>query len=373
MGMGAYWDKVINAMIGCDPVTNGCDYCFAPPAAWIRKSNPNDAVADAFRGVARKYPGDQPSWTGRVNLLPERLGEPLRARTPKRYYITLLGDTFHDKVPDDYIAQIFAMCAVTRRHTYLNTTKRHARMRSLLNNPAFREKVGEYAIRLAGERGAQPWDGAWPLPNVHLAVSVESQKTARMRIPALLDTPAAVRWVSVEPLLEHVRLCTCNDKPGQHAFLGTDACPLHGRVTLDWVVTGGESGSPRPVHPDWVRSLRDECIDSGTPFWFKQWGGHLPVPVVDAPGMAYGRAIVHPGGGRVAAGIREPGGPNMTMRQATTRALVPGDRTRRGVMLDENTFALKMPVKQAGRELDGREWNELPRPVVVLDGEVVHA
>jgi protein gp37 len=339
-------------MIGCDPVTSGCDYCFAPPAAWIRKSNPNEQVADAFRGVARKYTGDRAGWTGRVNMLPDRLAEPLRARKPTRYYITLLGDTFHDGVTDDYIAQIFAMCAVTRRHTYLNTTKRHARMRALLNDPHFREKVGEHAVRLAGERGAEPWDGTWPLPNVQLAVSVENQKTADMRIPALLATPAAVRWISAEPLLGPISLRGWIERiPVEEG-----GYPAY----LDWVVTGGESGSPRAVHPDWVRSLRDECIDSGTPFWFKQWGGHRPVPVVDAPGMAYGRGIVYPGGGRVAAYIREPGGPNGTMRQATTRALVPGDRTRAGVMLDENTFALKMSVKEAGRELDGREWNELP-------------
>jgi protein gp37 len=357
MGTGAYWDKVLNAMIGCDPVSDGCDYCFAPPAAWIRKSNPNPAVAEAFRGVATK-PVDGPAqWTGRVNELPDRLTQPLHWIKPVQIYITLLGDTFHDKVTTDHIAKIFAMVAVTRRHTYLNTTKRHARMRALLNDPEFFLRVVEYAKQLAGQPGTQEWDGEWPLPNLHLAVSVEDQKTARLRIPYLLGTPAAVRWISAEPLLDWIKLCNCEGFEG--TSLASDDCPLHGKVRLDWVVTGGESTSPRATHPDWVRSLRDECVDSGTPFWFKQWGGHLPVPVVDAPGLAHGRAILYPDGGKASAVIREPG-PSGTMRTAVTRALRPGDRTRGGVMLDENTFALKMSAKDAGRVLDGRTWDQLP-------------
>lgn len=355
MGAGPYWDLTWNVVVGCDPVSTGCDYCFAPPAAWIRKSNPHPAVEAAFRGVARKYEGHRAEWTGRVNELPDRLADPFARRKPRTFYTTLLGDLFHAKVSDFFLAQVFAVIAVTRRHTYLNTTKRHGRMRSLLNDPAFYGMVADAAIEYAGVPGATPWDGAWPLPNLRLAVSVENQATALLRIPALLDTPAAVRWISAEPLLGPIKLWD------------PEPCDHHRRTcieagcwrALDLVVTGGESDSPRAVHPDWVRSLRDQCVQAGVPFWFKQWGGHRPVRVVDAPHLAGGRAIEMPGGGLVAAMIREPG-PTGTMRTAVSRPLVPGDRTKRGVMLDRDTFAVKMSTKDAGRELDGRTWDQLP-------------
>jgi protein gp37 len=360
---GAYWDRVLNLAIGCDRISDGCDFCFAPPAAWIRKSNPSEAVAAAFAGVVKRV-GGVTDWTGNVNMIPERLDIPLRRRIPTRYYLTLLGDMFHKNVTDDFLVATFAMIAVTPRHTYLCTTKRHGRMRSLLRDPSFREQVTAVAAAAtnADLRGAERWDGTWPLPNLQLAVSVENQATANLRIPALLDTPAAVRWISAEPLLGPIDLRRSFAKwnPGDGQPWDGDRLPA--RSVLHWVVTGGESGSPRAVHPDHVRSLRDQCQDGGIPFWFKQWGGFRPVPVIDAPGMSGGRAIEHPGGGMSAMVIRSPGRSG-TMRNSTTRALEPGDRTKGGVMLDRNTFAVKMGAKAAGRELDGREWNELPRVV----------
>jgi protein gp37 len=363
---GAYWDEVLNLAVGCDPVSAGCDYCFAPPAAWIRKSNPNEKVADAYAGITKRtHEGTQ--WTGRVNELPDRLAIPLRRRKPTTYYLTLMGDMFHKGVSDDHLARTFAMMAVTPRHTYLCTTKRHGRMRSLLNDPGFQNQVTLYAAGEMTTRGAQPWGGVWPLPNLRLAVSVENQATADLRIPALLDTPAAVRWISAEPLLGPIDLSqwlggqaypsTAGPYGGVGGQMITFAPPM-----LDWVVTGGESNSPRAVHPDHVRSLRDQCIAAGIPFWFKQWGHYRPVRVVDAPDLAGGRAIEHPRGGLLAAQIHERG-KSGTMRNGTWRALQPGDRTRGGVMLDENTFAAKMGAKAAGRELDGRTWDEMPRTV----------
>jgi protein gp37 len=358
---GAYWDQVLNLAIGCDKVSAGCDYCFAPPTAQIRKSNPNEAVAAAFKGVVRRRNGVT-EWTGRVNELPVRLQIPFRRRIPTVYYLTLLGDMFHKNVSDDFLVKTFAMVAANRRHTFLCTTKRHARMRSLLNDPGFRVEVARAAAAHLGRKGAQIW-GGWPLPNLRLAVSVENQATALLRIPALLETPAAVRWISAEPLLSAINLCRCYGR-GEGAGGGPQVintgCPLHGTVRLDWVVTGGESNSPRAVHPDWVRGLRDQCVTTGIPFFFKQWGHHRPVPVVDAPDLYTGRAIEHPRHGLVSASINEPG-PTGTMRTAVSRPLKPGDRTKGGVMLDRNTFAVKMGAKAAGRELDGREWDELPR------------
>lgn len=363
---GAYWDHVLNLAIGCDRVSAGCDYCFAPPAAQIRKSNPHAVIAAAFEGVVRRTLG-KTEWTGRVNELPDRIAIPLRRRIPTTYYLTLLGDMFHKNVTDSFLVKVFAMMAVTRRHTYLCTTKRPGRMRSLLNNPQFRDAVLNAADELGRTvKGAQLPDG-WPLPNLRLAVSVENQGTADLRIPQLLDTPAAVRWLSAEPLLGPIDLVRSFSRwwPGDDQPWDSEGNLASNKV-LHWVVTGGESNSPRAVHPDWVRGLRDQCVQANIPFWFKQWGHHRPVRVVDAPELYTGRAIEHPNGGLTSASINEPG-PTGTMRTAVSRPLKPGDRTRGGVMLDLDTFALKVGAKKAGRELDGRTWDELPRVVERAD------
>lgn len=355
---GDYWDKTWNVVVGCDRVSAGCDLCFAIKSGRIRSANPNPAVAAAWDGTVTPA-GRKMDWTGRVNEVDKRLDNPYGWRNPVRIYTTLVGDLFHAKVSLRFLVDTLARIATTGRHTYLNTTKRHGIMRSRMNDPELPQLVADRVIQLAGQRGVQQWDGVWPLTNLHLAVSVEDQSTARLRIPALLETPAAVRWISAEPLLRKVVLCTCRETPGQHPFLGAESCPLHGRVTLDWVVTGGESGSHRPSHTDWFRSLRDECVDAGTPFWFKQHGDYLNAEVFDAPGMAFGRAYRHPRGGLASPGINFPG-PSGTMRNGTSRELRPGERTKGTVLLDENTIAVKVGAKAAGRDLDGRTWDQLP-------------
>jgi protein gp37 len=349
---GAYWDQVLNLVTGCDPVSSGCDYCFAPPTAWIRKSNPNEAVAAAYEGVARRR-NDKTEWTGRVNELPGRLQIPFRRRKPTTYYLTLNGDMFHKGVSDNFLVKTFAMVAANPHHTFLCTTKRHARMRAITNDVGFRDAVALAVLDMPKPR---PGGMEWPLPNLRLAVSVENQATAKLRIPALLATNAAVRWISAEPLLGPITLwdsATCD----HHRFTCIEVGCWR---ALDWVVTGGESNSPRAVHPDWVRSLRDQCVTAGVPFFFKQWGDFRPAEVFDAPAYATGRAYKNPKGGTSAASIRERG-PSRTFRSGVTRAMAPGDRTAGGVlMLDRDTVAVKMGAKAAGRELDGRTWDELP-------------
>jgi len=173
--------------------------------------------------------------------------------------------------------------AATPEHTYQILTKRPARMRSFLANSD--RGLTDAVDTAMGEFTRAPLD-EWPLPNVWLGVSVENQKWADIRLPLLWDTPAAVRWISAEPLLGPVTLpfitevdaCTCyggNTVYGHEPRCGIEPGPAWGN--LHWVVAGGESGpGSRPMQPTWTQSLRDQCAVAGVPFFFKQWGEWVP-------------------------------------------------------------------------------------------------
>jgi protein gp37 len=256
-------DATWNPVTGCTEVTPGCDNCYAK------------TFANRWRGT----PGHYFEHGFDVQLRPDKLGLPLRWRKPRRVFVNSMSDLFHKDVPDDYIARVFAVMAATPQHTYQLLTKRHGRMRALLNDEC-RCGAGHQPgvhLRSAIEWAATPHSPTyvpglkpglyhrmqWPLPNLWLGVSVEDQQRAELRIPALLDTPAAVRWLSCEPLLGPVDI-----------FRNTNLDRAPG---LDWVVVGGESGlTSRPMQPAWARSLRDECVGAGVPFFFKQWGGRTP-------------------------------------------------------------------------------------------------
>ena len=257
-------DATWNPVTGCTEVTPGCDNCYAK------------TFAERWRGTHGHY--FEQGFD--VVLRPDKLVLPLRWRAPRRVFVNSMSDLFHDQVPDRYIAHVFAVMALAREHTFQLLTKRHGRMRSLLRSDDFQTSVDQAIYALAADpaapltkdgrrtvqasesAGAWPW--TWPLGNVWLGVSVEDQKRAELRIPALLDTPAAVRWLSCEPLLGPVDLFTRSSidrDPG-----------------IDWVVAGGESGrAARPMDAAWARSLRDQCVSAGVPFLFKQWGEWLTV------------------------------------------------------------------------------------------------
>lgn len=287
-------DATWNVVIGCDKVSPGCDHCYAIRTAHRMQANPNPVISAAYAGTEAHG-----KWTGRVNLVTDRLDLPLKWRRPRRIFVNAQSDLFHDQVPDEFIARVWAVMASAPRHTFQVLTKRHGRMRSLLSSEEFRLAVQ----RRIPHAGASPYVAAywktWPLPNVWLGVSVEDQKRADLRIPALLDTPAAVRWISAEPLLGPVDIIN-----------GLGDSWLTG---IDWIVAGGESGpGSRPMHPEWARSLRDQSEVAGVPFLFKQWGSHRPSAV----------------GSIVRGGVRFP--------------MVPASK------------------RAAGRELDGRTWDEYP-------------
>lgn len=268
-GTAIEWsDATWNPTTGCDRVSPGCGNaledgtehgdCYALTLARRLK-----AMGSA------KYQNDGDPETSGPGFLatehPEVLREPLKWRKPRKVFVNSMSDLFHDRISDAFIADVWSVMARTPRHTYQVLTKRHGRMRSLLNRPSFHDRVAHLAV--------------WPLPNVWLGVSVEDQKRADLRVIPLLDTPAAVRFVSCEPLLGPVDLRWCGGvdalRPDWTGGSGGGTGAPH--PLLDWVIAGGESGDDfLPVNGDWIRSLRDQCVDAEVPFLFKQWGGRTP-------------------------------------------------------------------------------------------------
>jgi protein gp37 len=223
-------DRVWNPVIGCTRVSEGCRNCYAERMAHRHASNPK---TPQYHGLTHNG-----KWTGEVRAIPERFDQPTRWRKPAMVFVNSMSDLFHDGVSGEVIARVFETMALTPHHTYQVLTKRPVRMQRFIDGTL--------------------WAHA-PLPNVWLGVSVEDQVQANTRLPLLLDTPAAVRWVSLEPMLGRVKLS-----------------PWLGKA-LNWVVCGGESGpGARPMHPQWVQYVRDQCRTAGTPFMFKQWGEWLP-------------------------------------------------------------------------------------------------
>lgn len=290
MSTGIQWtDETWNPTSGCDRVSPGCDHCYAMTLAKRLKA----------MGSPRYQVDGDPRTSGPgfgVQTHAVALDQPIRWKRPRRIFVNSMSDLFHNDIPDGYIAAVFAVMAAAPQHTFQVLTKRHARMRSLLSD---RERFGDLmmaaARKLHHEGKNYPADASWryPLPNVWLGVSVEDQQWADIRIPALLETPAAVRFLSCEPLLGPVDLRAHDD--GQHHWLpdygpqyddgsGEPVCPGHGvsrglhtqamRCTwIDWVIVGGESGpGARPMNPEWARSLARQCEDAGIPPFVKQLG-----------------------------------------------------------------------------------------------------
>jgi protein gp37 len=307
------WSEISwNPIAGCSIVSPGCTNCYA-----MRQAARIEAMGGAphYAGLTREVNG-KPVWTGQIGIASDRaLVEPLRMRKPRRIFVNSMSDLFHESVPDEVIDRVFAVMALAHQHTFQVLTKRPERMRSYTTSamsPEDRLRLGMALHRASGAGHAYKgydapngtlWlEAPWPLPNVWLGVSIEDQRRADERVSILLDTPAAVRWVSAEPLLGPIDLTRIalpligNNKAGftidamscssigwktHYPFDGAPAdYPMDPPFErgLDWVVAGGESGpGARPMHPDWARSLRDQCAAAGVPFLFKQWGAWFPV------------------------------------------------------------------------------------------------
>jgi protein gp37 len=210
-------DATWNPVRGCTKISPGCKHCYA------------ETFAERFRGV-KDHPYEQGF---DLRLVPEKLAEPLRWRTPKMIFVNSMSDLFHESVPEGYIEAVAKVMVAAKWHTYQVLTKRSERLQRLLNS----------RLSLAAVQ-----------PHIWWGVSVEDQKYGLPRIDHLQNSSAAVRFLSVEPLLEDV-----------------------GRLNLtgiSWVIVGGESGpGARPMKREWVVSVRDQCRRAKVPFFFKQWGG----------------------------------------------------------------------------------------------------
>lgn len=269
---------VWNPVTGCSKVSQGCKHCYAErmfPRAYSKDQWPNGD--GTFR---RRFFTD-------VECHPHRLDQPLRWRRPRRIFVNSMSDLFHPDVPFKFIDHVFAVMALAQQHTFQVLTKRPARMLDYLTADDLVDRIINAACRIDGQTGA--WlnadhyiagDSVMPIPNAWLGVSVEDQATADERIPLLLQTPAAVRWISAEPLLGRVDLCGHLGmwwNQTMQCFEATGAKinqPINGQGRIDWVVVGGESGpKARPMHPDWARLLRDQCVAAGVPFFMKQLSG----------------------------------------------------------------------------------------------------
>lgn len=319
-------DKVWNPVRGCSRVSSGCDHCYAM------------GQAHRFSGPGKPYEGlttirrGKVDWAGVARLVPEQLDAPLGWKKPQRIFVNSMSDLFHESLSNEEIAAVFGVMAACPQHTFQVLTKRPKRMsewfewirhaygearyfpaegcrsEAIDRTPNNNTEDGAWAKTVKPLLGC---DRRWPLPNVWLGVSVEDQRTADERIPLLLETPAAVRFVSAEPLLGLVNLepalfvpTRCNacgsttshydtnpdNLPVIHACLmgvgltgepGSVRCSNCGSLDvaeprpLDWVIIGGESGhGARECEVSWIRRIVSDCQRAGTPVFVKQLGAH---------------------------------------------------------------------------------------------------
>ena len=284
-----------NPIIGCSVTSPGCTNCYAMRDAWRKEHNPR---LPAYSGLVTRGPNGNkpPVWTGKVAWNSQAaVMAPLKRRKPTMWFVNSMGDLFHPAVPDEWLDRVFAIMALCPQHTFQILTKQAERMREYLVGDDLSDRLNfeieqiafdhsdPHARRSDDLRATAPTidEDYWPIPNVWLGVSAEDQIRADKRIPHLLNTPAAVRFVSAEPLIGPLDLARLfHDHPAHTDALRGMYVGERGQIEtakLDWVIVGGESGpGARPMHPNWARSIRGQCAAAGVPFHFKQWGEWVP-------------------------------------------------------------------------------------------------
>lgn len=420
-------DATWNPIAGCTRVSEGCRHCYAERQA--ARGLPS------FKGLAhfvgRPDGIKEARWTGAVTVREHLIDLPLRWKKPRKIFVNSLSDLFHDAVPDEVIDRIFAVMALCPQHTFQVLTKRPERMRDYLST-----RAGDWVLRWPdaipvakwyvskaegmsrlgahGPVAAALYDAkpiVYPLPNVWMGVSVEDQVTADVRIPYLLRTPSAIRFVSYEPALGvidwrqwmHDYGCSCGwggDTPMDYCRhcdwrgwadgdYGDAKCPECGELLedynacpecdghdgdglsfgpnstprLDLIIMGGESGpNARPMHPDWVRQTRNQCEAASVPFFFKQWGEWAPIcEMTDAQSNALyhenadeGRDLVRRC--KVDSVCLNADGTSQTMGKAHQR-----HDFEAGAFTGHRPMSMfKIGKRAAGRRLGGIEHNGMP-------------
>lgn len=294
---GIEWTEATwNPIRGCSIVSEGCRNCYA-----MRQAHRMNHHRGAYEGLTKMTPTG-PKWTGKVRTVPELLDLPLRWRKPRRVFVNSMSDLFHEDVPDEFIEQVFVVMARASHHTFQVLTKRPQGMLSLLSDSGTRNVIVNRATAHNVEDfgvGAPNPQPNWPLPNVWLGVSVENQETADERIPALLATPAAVRWLSCEPLLGPLDLTDplSDGIPTSEQMQGPSSLYFirHGAPRIDWIVVGGESGpGARPFDLSWARDIVGQCQRASVPVFVKQMGSNPVDPLADTGALVFDREPVRP-------------------------------------------------------------------------------
>jgi protein gp37 len=286
-----------NPLAGCSKVSDGCKNCYAIKDAVRLSENTNPKIRAKYEGTTK----DGNNWTGKINLASDDvLTQPLRWTRPRQIFVNSMSDLFHENVPDEWIDRIFAVIAMSAHHIFQILTKRPERMKEYFS------KVEERRTNIGGwikgnfRQNVNDKDWAYlttfPIENVWLGVSVENQKTADERIPLLLETPAAIRWLSCEPLLEEVDLTNLRIVYpvkldaltgaffSQNGAIITDKDVPEIGNKIDWVVVGGESGTNhRKCDVNWIRSIARQCHAVDVPVFIKQLGGTVIGAIEDFP------------------------------------------------------------------------------------------
>lgn len=366
-------NKTWNPTVGCTRISQGCKNCYAFAL--------HDKRHAAYKN-GKNIPVQYAKPFTELQLMRARLMDPIHWCKPCMVFVNSVSDLFHDDVPFDFIDRVFATMALCPKHTFQILTKRPVRMLSYFdgideNGPddilmrwgaaagnlldgawvwnegkRFRDAIEKFISVTHGEEPEEDGDEEYeyvppqahpfPLPNVWLGASVEDQASADERIPVLLKTPAAVRFLSCEPLLgavdlrhvHHDDVVEIDSLTGDH---GVNR-PLAGRSKdrIDWVIVGGESGpKARPMHPDWARSIRDQCQGAGVPFFFKQWGEYAPCQ----PGHELADQAIYVSGGDKCGYYCDP---------------------EIGHVDHGEAIMVRLGKKAAGRLLDGKMWDEFP-------------
>lgn len=314
----------------CEHISEGCRNCYA------ERINSRLGTGRPYKPAELKHRTRHGDSRGSVSVfLDEKmLAQPQHWRRPRDIFVCSMTDLFADFVSDDVIDKVFAAMGETPWHHFQVLTKRAKRMRAYITTPGRRERILTAAMGLSARDVIRLCDDPepWPLPHVTMMVSAETQSEANERIPDLLATPAAMRGLSLEPMLGPIRLrdfisrdlvrCCPRCRWEGRGPRGS-GCPSCGLPSddgpLHWVICGGESGpGARPMHPDWARSLRDQCAAAGVPFLFKQWGVWAPYDrgrvdsrklatpgALDAPMQRFGKKLA----GRLLDGVEHNGSP----------------------------------------------------------------